>query len=89
MSRSVAFNQNGWDDYLYWQGQDKKTLQRINQLLKDIERNGNTGIGKPEPLVGDFSGWWSRRINDHDRLVYRITDSHIEIAQCRTHYRDR
>ncbi|MEG2098000.1 MAG: Txe/YoeB family addiction module toxin [Pseudoflavonifractor sp.] len=54
-----------------------------------MERNGNTGIGKPEPLVGDFSGWWSRRINDHDRLVYRITDSHIEIAQCRTHYRDR
>lgn len=75
-----------WDDYLYWQTQDKKTLKRINQLIKDISRNGYDGIGKPEPLKGDLSGWWSRRIDDTNRLVYRINNGQIEIAQCRTHY---
>jgi len=75
-----------WDDYLYWQSQDKKTLKHINQLLKDIERNGNDGIGKPEPLKGDLSGWWSRRIDDVNRLIYQIVDSKIIISHCRTHY---
>ena len=75
-----------WEDYLYWQTQDRKTLKRINLLLQDISRNGYEGIGKPEPLKGDLSGWWSRRIDESNRLVYRIKDGRIEIAQCRTHY---
>jgi len=78
-----------WEDYLYWQAQDKKTLKRINKLLKDIERNGYDGIGKPEPLGGDMSGWWSRRIDDANRLVYCIIDEKIIIAHCRTHYGDK
>ena len=77
-----------WEDYLYWQSQDKKTLKRINQLLKDIDRNGYTGIGKPEPLKSDMKGYWSRRIDDVNRLVYRIADNRIEILQCRSHYGD-
>ncbi len=75
-----------WEDYTYWQNQDKKTLKRINQLLRDIDRNGYKGIGKPEPLKGNYSGWWSRRINETDRLVYRVKNGQIEIAQCRSHY---
>jgi len=78
-----------WDDYLYWQSQDKKTLKRINQFLKDIERNGNDGIGKPEPLKGDLSGWWSRRIDDVNRLIYRTENGKIIISHCRTHYGDK
>ena len=78
-----------WEDYLYWQSQDKKTLKRINQLLKDIDRNGYTGIGKPEPLKSDMKGYWSRRIDDVNRLVYRIADNRIEILQCRSHYGDK
>ncbi len=78
-----------WEDYVYWQTQDQKTLKRINQLIQDISRNGYDGIGKPEPLKGDFSGWWSRRIDDVNRLVYRINNKQIEIAQCRTHYNDK
>lgn len=83
-----VFSDGAWDDYLYWQTQDKKTLRRINQLIGDVERNGNQGIGKPEPLKGE-SGYWSRRINEKDRLVYKIVDDEIRIAQCRTHYGDR
>jgi toxin YoeB len=75
-----------WEDYLYWQGQDKKTLNRINLLIKDIFRNGNTGIGKPEALKGDLTGLWSRRIDEKNRLVYRITQTAVEIAECKTHY---
>lgn len=75
-----------WEDYLYWQTQDKKTLKRVNQLIKDIERNGYEGIGKPEPLRGDLSGWWSRRIDDANRLVYRIEDGKLIITKCRMHY---
>jgi len=75
-----------WSDYLYWQTQDKKTLKRINQLIQDIERNGNDGIGKPEPLKHDLSGWWSRHIDDKHRLIYCIEDDKIIIAHCRTHY---
>ena len=78
-----------WEDYLYWQTQDKKTLKRINLLIQDISRNGYDGIGKPEPLRGDLSGWWSRRIDDTNRLIYRIQGNQIEIAQCRTHYGDK
>lgn len=76
----------GWNSYLYWQTQDKKTLKRINALIKDIDRNGNKGIGKPEPLTENFSGWWSRRIDEKNRLVYRISGGHIEILQCGEHY---
>jgi toxin YoeB len=78
-----------WDDYLYWQSQDKKTLKRINQLLKDIDRNGYDGIGKPEALMGDLSRWWSRHIDDANRLVYRIENNKIIISHCRTHYGDK
>ena len=75
-----------WEDYIYWQTQDRKTLKRINQLLQDINRNGYEGIGKPEPLKGNLQGYWSRRIDDVNRLVYRIIDNRIEILQCRSHY---
>lgn len=78
--------EGAWEDYLYWQQQDKKILKRINALLKDIDRNGYTGIGKPEPLKYELSGFWSRRIDDTHRLVYRISGDTVEIALCRTHY---
>lgn len=81
------FADGAWDDYVYWQTQDKKTLRRINILLCDIERNGNVGIGNPE-LLKEASGYWSRRINEKDRLVYRVEGDEILIAQCRTHYGD-
>jgi len=80
---------SAWEDYLYWQTHDKKTLRRIDQLLKDIDRNGYEGIGKPEPLKHDFAGWWSRRIDEANRIVYRVKMDHIEIAQCGSHYRDK
>ena len=69
-----------WDDYLYWQTQDKKTLKRINALIKEIERTPYEGIGKPEPLKGNLSGWWSRRIDEKNRIVYRQKDGNIQIA---------
>lgn len=79
----------GWENYLYWQAQDKKTLKRVNQLIRDIERNGHDGIGKPEALKGALCGWWSRRIDEVNRLVYRLReDGAVEIAQCRGHYGD-
>ncbi|MCD8180110.1 MAG: Txe/YoeB family addiction module toxin [Firmicutes bacterium] len=78
-----------WEDYTYWQNEDKKTLRRINNLLKDIDRNGYDGIGKPEPLIGDFSGYWSRRIDEKNRLVYRIENDVVKIVQCGAHYRDK
>ena len=84
-----AWDDFAWEDYLYWQTPDKKILKRINQLLRDIERNGHTGIGKPEPLKNNLHGYWSRRIDDCNRLVYRIVDDRIEILQCRTHYGDK
>lgn len=75
--------------YLPWQTRDKKTLKRVNSLIKDIERNGiSEGIGKPEPLRGELSGWWSRRIDATNRLVYRIREDRLEIIACRTHYGD-
>lgn len=84
----INFTESGWNDYLYWQTQDKKTIRRINLLIQDISRNGYEGIGKPEALSGDLSGWWSRRIDDVNRLVYRLKGSRIEISQCRGHYDD-
>ena len=77
-----------WEDYTYWKSQDKKTLKRINMLLKDIERGNFDGIGKPEPLKGDLSGFWSRRIDDVNRLVYRVVDDVLEIVSCKGHYED-
>lgn len=85
----LIFLPEGWDDYLYWQGQDKRTLRRINQLLQDVLRQPFAGVGKPEPLRGNLAGWWSRRIDDANRLVYRVhSNGNVEIAQCRGHYRD-
>jgi toxin YoeB len=76
-----------WDDYLYWQTQDKKTLKRINALIQDIERSGfDTGTGKPEPLKGNLSGLWSRRIDETNRLVYRMENGMLQIVSCRGHY---
>ena len=83
-----AFTDIGWEDYLYWQTEDRKTLRKINTLLKDIERNGNEGIGKPEPLTGDLSGFWIRRINQKDRLIYALEMDQIIIIACRYHYDD-
>lgn len=77
-----------WIDYIYWQTQDKKTLKRINNLIKDTERNLFEGIGKPEPLKGDLSGFWSRHIDDTNRFVYRINNDKLEILSCRGHYED-
>ena len=80
------FTDNGWTDYLYWQTEDRKMLKKINQLLNDISRNGNEGLGKPEPLTGNLSGFWSRRINEKDRLIYKLDESNISILACRYHY---
>ena len=84
-----VWSDESWEDYLYWQTQDRKTLKRINRLLQDIDRNGNEGIGKPEPLKHDYQGFWSRRIDQVNRLVYRIVNGQIEIAQCGLHYKDK
>ena len=86
MTRTIAFDQNGWQDYVYWQTQDRKTLKRINQLVTDSLRDPFAGIGKPEPLKHILSGAWSRRIDDVNRLVYYVTDDHIVILQAREHY---
>ena len=83
---NISFTDKAWQDYCYWQSQDKKTLKRINLLLQDINRNNFTGIGKPEPLKKDLSGYWSRRIDDSNRIVYRINNEQIEIIQCKGHY---
>ena len=88
MDKHVVFQSRGWDDYIYWQTQDNKTLKKINKLIQDIARNKHVGIGKPEPLSHDFAGFWSRRIDDANRLVYRIRDGKIEIIQCRGHNND-
>ena len=80
------WSDEAWDDYLVWQFEDKKIVKRINALIKDIERNPFDGIGKPEPLKENLSGYWSRRIDTEHRLVYRVNDNSIEIAQCKYHY---
>jgi toxin YoeB len=83
----ILFAENAWEDYLYWQQNDKKILKRINLLIGDIQREPFKGIGKPEPLKFNWSGYWSRRINKEHRLVYKVQDNTISIAQCRYHYR--
>ena len=82
----VVFSARAWDDYLWWQRQDRRLLKRINQLIQDVMRNGNEGIGKPEPLKHGFQGYWSRRINAEHRLVYKVVDDEIRIAACSYHY---
>ena len=80
------FTPQSWEEYTYWQGQDRKTIKRINELLKDIARHPFEGIGKPEALKENLSGFWSRRIDDKNRLVYRIVDNCCQIVQCKGHY---
>lgn len=86
MTRKVLFTPDAWDDYVYWQGQDRKTLKRINQLIREVQRTPFDGIGKPEPLVGNLSGFWSRRIDEANRLVYEATDEQVSVVACRYHY---
>jgi len=86
----VKFTETGWKEYKYWESQDKRTIKQINRLIEDIERNRFDGIGQPEALRGDLSGWWSRHIDEKNRLVYRIVDDDTaEISQCKDHYRDK
>lgn len=84
--RSLQFTDECWSDYLYWQDQDKRTLKRINLLIKDAQRDPFTGVGKPEPLRGNLSGCWSRRIDETNRLVYRIDGDALTVLSCRYHY---
>jgi toxin YoeB len=86
VTRRVAFDPNGWEDYVHWQSQDRKTLKRVNHLIADAILDPFTGIGKPEPLKHILSGAWSRRIDDANRLVYYVTDDYIVILQARDHY---
>ncbi len=82
----LLFLPEGWEDYLYWQSQGKKILRRINGLIRDIQRSPFEGLGKPEPLKGNYQGWWSRRIDEVNRIVYKVETETIVIVQCRTHY---
>lgn len=82
----LIWDENAWDDYLWWQTEDRRTLKRINLLIQDIARNGNEGIGKPEALKHGMSGYWSRRITDEHRLVYKVVDDEVRVASCRYHY---
>jgi toxin YoeB len=84
--KKVTFHPEAWEEYLYWQREDRQILRRISQLVADTCRNGNEGIGKPEPLRGDLSGFWSRRINQEHRLIYAITTDEMMIVACRFHY---
>lgn len=84
--RKVKFTDESWSDYIYWQTQDKKTLKRINNLIKDAQRDPFAGIGKPEPLKYSLSGSWSRRIDEANRLVYEANDDEVIIISCRHHY---
>ncbi len=82
----IVFSERAWDDYLYWQTQDRKMLHRINQLIRDCQRDPFSGTGKPEPLKHALAGYWSRRITDEHRMVYKVTDDALLIAQLRYHY---
>jgi toxin YoeB len=86
--RKLAWGSKAWQDYLYWQSQDKKTLKRINRLIQDTLSNPFEGIGKPEPLRENLSGFWSRRIDETNRLVYVVDDDYLTIISCRYHYQD-
>ena len=90
MTDSVGFTLRGLNEYIEWQTEDKRTLKKINQLIRDIVRNGNVGLGHPEPLKDNLSGYWSREIDDKNRLVYgRLEDGRVEIYQCKGHYNDK
>jgi toxin-antitoxin system, toxin component, Txe/YoeB family len=80
------FTDIAWQHYLYWQSEDKKILKKINELIRDIDKNGNDGLGKPEPLKHELSGYWSRRITDEHRLIYSIDESNIYVVSCKGHY---
>jgi len=84
--RNITFTIDAWEDYIYWQSQDKKTLKRINELIKSAQRTPFEGIGKPEALRGSLAGFWSRRIDETNRLVYEVSDNDIAIISCRYHY---
>ncbi len=86
MTRQLAWTDEAWGDYVYWQGQDRKTIKRVNKLISDAKRSPFEGIGKPEPLKENLSGFWSRRIDETNRLVYAVTDVHLTIISCRYHY---
>ncbi len=86
MSRKLAWTDEAWQNYVYWQSQDKKTLKRINKLIEDTKRRPFEGLGKPEPLRENLTGFWSRRIDDTNRLVYAVDDIFITIISCRYHY---
>lgn len=82
----LIFSENAWEDYLYWQKTDKKVLNRINKLINETKREPFEGVGKPEPLKHSFTGYWSRRINEEHRMIYKVTDDALLIAQLRYHY---
>ena len=84
----ILWEEHAWEEYLEWQIQDKKTLKRINALIKDIQRDSYVGIGKPEPLKNNMSGWWSRRIDENNRIVYKEIEGAVVIASCKGHYED-
>lgn len=84
--KRIQWDFDAWEDYLYWQAQDKKMIKRINQLVKDMQRNHYEGIGKPEPLKGNLAGFWSRRINDEHRIVYAVEGETLFIFSCKVHY---
>ncbi len=86
MNKNIGWTQEAWADYVYWQGQDKKTLIRINKLIADVMRLPFEGIGKPEVLKQKLAGFWSRRIDDSHRLVYAVSDTHVTVISCRYHY---
>ena len=86
MTEILAWTQEAWKDYVYWQGQDRRTLKRINKLILDTQRNAFEGIGKPEPLKENLSGFWSRRIDESNRLVYALDNNRLTIISCRYHY---
>lgn len=83
---NIIWFSEAWEDYLYWQEQDRKTLRRVNALIRDTLRDNFDGIGKPEPLKGELSGFWSRRIDETNRFVYRVRSGALEILSCRGHY---
>ena len=90
MIDNVGFTLDGWDEYTAWQAEDKRVIKKINSLIKDIIRNGNTGLGHPEPLKGDLSGFWSREIDEKNRLTYKILENgNVLIAHCKGHYGDK
>lgn len=82
----IQFATSAWDDYLHWQGNDRRMLERVNKLIREVQRDPFSGFGKPEPLKHALAGWWSRRINDEHRMVYRVEGDVLQIAQLRYHY---